>query len=415
MLKLTKKKLFDLANEGKTLWDLYEILQVYNEREYNEYLREVFGDNYEEYNIFNDQVNLNHFKYRVLNNHSTDNITINDLLKMLNEGKSKIDFMRLFGVITTNKLYKEIKKIFEYSDDTEGFEAFKKRLIKNTKRIMSRNDNTKPEEKNIVYLYALDYLIANQDSENLNIPSNKEAYLFDISYYLNKFGDSSFIRNIIKVFNTNPNVHRLERSEIIKDTGVGTSDIYFLINAAINLKRIGKIPIIITKNEYNYMKCLYYNIYFYPNVASNELIESIDKTPKESNVSLPYICYDSSYILKLMEDQNDMENFINDTKSNKIIFSHVLAKVFHIVEISHMESYYKYFTDIAFSILFNPTMHFVQSISYENAYDFDNENFINNVLNLSITHQNISIATDDIDIITYALRNNINLYNNEQK
>lgn len=410
MLKLTKKKLLDLANEGKTLWDLYEILQVYNEREYNEYLREVFGDNYEEYNIFNDQVNLNHFKYRVLNNHSTDNIAINDLLKMLDEGKSKIDFMRLFGVITTNKLYKEIKKIFEYSDDIEGFEAFKRRLIKNTKKIMSQNDNTNLNKKHIVYLYATDYLVQNINNEDFNIPKNKEAYILNISYYLKKFGNCHLSNKIMNVCSKNKNINYLSILPFsTEDKVCCTDDIEHLINTALNLKMKGKTPIIVTFNRYNYIKCLSYNIYFCSE-ASNEILEEsiCNKMNEKENKNLPYICFDPSYILKLIDTQ-EIENMLYDTTTNKIIFSEVLDFTLEkMINSNTPKKYTTCFYDIAFSILVNPTMHFIQStLNFYGSSDFDKQNYINNILNFSLEHPNIKICTDDFEIMEYATYNKI--------
>lgn len=409
MLKLTKKKLFDLANDGKTLWDLYEILQIYNQRDYNEYLREVFGDNHEEYNIFNDQISLNHFKYRVLNNPSTDNITINDLLKMLDEGKSKIDFMRLFDVITTNKLYKEIKKIFEYSDNTESFEAFKRRLIKNTKRIMLQNDNIKSEEeKKIVYLYALDYLTKNLDNEDFNIPSDKEAYILNISYYLNKFGESNILRKLIATYSKNPNISISSITPInIENNRCFTDDIELLINTALYLKRQGKTPVIVTFNNYNYVKCLSYDIYFCSEISDTLEAEIKRKDQKVEDTSLPYVCYDSSYILNLLKNQNIQE--LLDTKSNKIIFSHILDDLLYSMWLEHLD-YDSYFHSLAILILINPTFHFVSSVDCNKSNThFDKIGFINNVLFLNLKYKNIIIASDDLEIIEYAISNKITI------
>lgn len=405
MLKLSKNELIDLVNEGKTLWDLYEILQVTNERDYNEYIRKVFGNNYTEYNIFNDQVNLNHIKYRVLNKHSTDYITPDYLIRKLDEGKNKIDFMRIFGVITTNKLYREIKKIFELYDDIKGFENFKKRLIKNTFISTKSLDNTKEKKNNFVYLYALDFFLVNKDKEYFSVSSDKEAYILNISYYLKKFGDGEFSRKLIATYSDNSNINISNIPPIdIENNNCCTDDIELLINVAIHLKSKGKIPIIVTFNNYNYIKCLSYDIYFCSEITDEFEEELKNSNKKEKNTtSLPYVCFDTAYLIKLTKNKN-MDKFLSDSTKNKVIFSYVLDDLIYKL---CKEDFFELFI----SMLINPTLHFVPSIDCNKKFfaHFDKINFINNVLSLSLKHPNISIASEDLEIIEYAILNKLKL------
>lgn len=415
MLKLSKNELIQLANEGKTLWDLYEILQVTNEKDYNEYIRWVFCDNYIEYNIFNDQVNLNHFKYRVLNNTSTDYITPDYLIRKLDEGKNKIDFMRLFGVITTNKLYKEIKKIFELYDDIKGFEDFKKRLIKNTKNSFTSTASidTDPTDNkdNFVYLYAIDYLMANRDNKYFNIPSDKEAYILNISYYLKKFDDYDFLRKLAATYSENPNINISNIKPIyIENNNCFTDDIDLLINTAIYLKSKGKIPIIVTFNNYNYVRCLSYDIYFCSKIT-DELEEKIkNKNEKEEDTSLPYIFFDSSSIINLFKN-GCIEDLFSDAKNNKVLFSYILEDILYMMWLDNLDEYKDKFFNLVISILINPTFHFVPSIISlnKNQTHFDKIGFINNILKFSLKHPNISIASEDLEIIEYAILNKLKL------
>lgn len=275
------------------------------------------------------------------------------MIRKLDEGKNKIDFMRLFGVITTNKLYKEIKKIFELYDDIKEFEDFKKRLIKNTKNSFTSTyyvDNTKENtdnKDNFVYLYALDFFLVNKYKEYFNISSDKEAYILNISYYLKKFDDDDFLRKLVATYSENPNINISNIKPIyIENNNCFTDDIDLLINTAIYLKSKGKIPIIVTFNNYNYVRCLSYDIYFCSNIT-DELEEKIkNKNEKEEeDTSLPYIFFDSSSIISLNKNQTH----------------------------------------------------------------FDKIGFINNILKFSLKHPNISIASEDLEIIEYAILNKLKL------
>lgn len=120
-----KEELITCAFEKEyTTWDFFEILNIRSEKGYSVILHSIFSGNTLEYLYFCDQVSLNDKRY--LAKHKTSVIITPEILRrMVDDGSNKIDFLRLFGITSATKLYRQIKEILR--DDDEGYLTFRKK------------------------------------------------------------------------------------------------------------------------------------------------------------------------------------------------------------------------------------------------------------------------------------------------